>query len=268
VLLILCELRYSAASAPIECHSPAARRPQHKLSANSSCCLRRTRTHPLQFQRHVHMRFVPRVSQLTAAACARSVDGMHATDLAWAHRVFPSGGFATLAKQAITAYTQVPTDSFPGLLSLVTGALHPRCRVRRVAPCAAVRCCGTVLRLSHAARAGTWLDGRFTLGRQGCVRRRSPAFVAYPSTQTSAYSAVWPAQQLQQLQQQRRAVQAEPPVATASTTTSRTTKERAVARSLPLTTPSAPASPVRPLPSTRASRRRTRCKSTRPHCRA
>jgi Type I phosphodiesterase / nucleotide pyrophosphatase len=59
----------------------------------------------------------------TAHAC--SVDGLHPSDLAWARSAFPSGGFATLAKQAITytgAYTQVPTDSFPGQLALVTGA--------------------------------------------------------------------------------------------------------------------------------------------------
>jgi Type I phosphodiesterase / nucleotide pyrophosphatase len=36
----------------------------------------------------------------------------------------PEGGFAKLTKRGTTytrAYTQVPTDSFPGLLSLVTG---------------------------------------------------------------------------------------------------------------------------------------------------
>jgi Type I phosphodiesterase / nucleotide pyrophosphatase len=55
----------------------------------------------------------------------RSVDGMHSADLGFIKKAVPGGAFAKLAGMGITyshAYTQVPTDSFPGLLSLVTGA--------------------------------------------------------------------------------------------------------------------------------------------------
>lgn len=63
-------------------------------------------------------------AEYVATVC--SVDGMHTSDLRMAKKVFPTGGFAMIASQGITytdAQTQAGTDSFPGLLSLVTGAL-------------------------------------------------------------------------------------------------------------------------------------------------
>ena len=55
----------------------------------------------------------------------RSVDGFHAIDLANFVADFPTSNLATLSGQGVT-YTQnfvpPPTDSFPGVVNLLTGA--------------------------------------------------------------------------------------------------------------------------------------------------
>jgi hypothetical protein len=53
-----------------------------------------------------------------------SIDGLHAVDLARYVRLNPNSAFAQLAKMGITytnASTSKPSDSFPGLLSMLTG---------------------------------------------------------------------------------------------------------------------------------------------------
>lgn len=53
-----------------------------------------------------------------------SIDGMHASDLSNYVKSHPSSTLAKLAKQGVTyanAFTTAPSDSFPGLLALVTG---------------------------------------------------------------------------------------------------------------------------------------------------
>ena len=54
-----------------------------------------------------------------------SVDGLHAVDLAGFVRSHPNSALAALSKSGLTysqAWTPVPSDSFPGLLALITGA--------------------------------------------------------------------------------------------------------------------------------------------------
>jgi hypothetical protein len=54
-----------------------------------------------------------------------SVDGLHAGDLAGFVKSHPNSALATLSKSGLTysqAWTPVPSDSFPGLLALITGA--------------------------------------------------------------------------------------------------------------------------------------------------
>ncbi len=54
-----------------------------------------------------------------------SVDGMHAVDLAGFVKAHPDSALTTLSKSGLTysqAWTPVPSDSFPGLLALITGA--------------------------------------------------------------------------------------------------------------------------------------------------
>ncbi len=54
-----------------------------------------------------------------------SVDGLHASDLATYIRAHPSSALAALAKSGVTytqAYAPAPSDSFPGLTALLTGA--------------------------------------------------------------------------------------------------------------------------------------------------
>jgi hypothetical protein len=54
-----------------------------------------------------------------------SVDGMHAVDLAGFVKSHPDSALAALSKSGVTysqAWTPVPSDSFPGLLALITGA--------------------------------------------------------------------------------------------------------------------------------------------------
>ena len=66
------------------------------------------------------------------AACAKhvllvSVDGMHAVDLERFIATHPTSALAALARSGVRytdAHAPVPTDSFPGLLALVTGG-HP-----------------------------------------------------------------------------------------------------------------------------------------------
>src|SRR6266480_4147459 len=53
-----------------------------------------------------------------------SVDGMHAQDLGWYVHSNPASALAALSNMGITythASTSKPSDSFPGLLSMVTG---------------------------------------------------------------------------------------------------------------------------------------------------
>src|SRR5581483_8131971 len=54
-----------------------------------------------------------------------SVDGLHAADLAGFVKSHPNSALATFSKSGVTysqAWTPVPSDSFPGLLALITGA--------------------------------------------------------------------------------------------------------------------------------------------------
>jgi predicted AlkP superfamily pyrophosphatase or phosphodiesterase len=54
-----------------------------------------------------------------------SVDGLHAVDLANFVKSHPNSALATLSKSGLTysqAWTPVPSDSFPGMLALITGA--------------------------------------------------------------------------------------------------------------------------------------------------
>jgi hypothetical protein len=54
-----------------------------------------------------------------------SVDGLHAVDLAGFVKSHPDSALAALSKSGLTysqAWTPVPSDSFPGLLALITGA--------------------------------------------------------------------------------------------------------------------------------------------------
>ncbi len=53
-----------------------------------------------------------------------SIDGMHASDLAWWVRTHPSSALAGLSHIGVTygaASSSRPSDSFPGLLAMVTG---------------------------------------------------------------------------------------------------------------------------------------------------
>src|SRR5438105_7706165 len=53
-----------------------------------------------------------------------SIDGFHALDLALYVRLYPGSALASLAGMGVTytnASTSRPSDSFPGLLSMVTG---------------------------------------------------------------------------------------------------------------------------------------------------
>src|SRR3954452_23790861 len=53
-----------------------------------------------------------------------SVDGLHATDLAWYVRQHPHSALAALTRGGVDyshAKTPVPSDSFPGLVGQLTG---------------------------------------------------------------------------------------------------------------------------------------------------
>src|SRR4051812_5551861 len=53
-----------------------------------------------------------------------SVDGLHATDLAWYVRQHPNSALAGLAGHGVdysNAKTTVPSDSFPGMVGQLTG---------------------------------------------------------------------------------------------------------------------------------------------------
>ena len=55
-----------------------------------------------------------------------SVDGMHAIDLANWVRNHPASNFAKLASHGIiypNAFTTAPSDSYPGMIAQVTGAI-------------------------------------------------------------------------------------------------------------------------------------------------
>ena len=61
-----------------------------------------------------------------------SIDGMHALDLKEFVENHPNSNLARLSRQGITfgnALTSKPSDSFPGLLSIVTGGSPPTERI-------------------------------------------------------------------------------------------------------------------------------------------